>query len=467
MRYVSTRGAAPALDFEGALLAGLAADGGLYLPEAWPSLRPDELRALRGLAYPEAAARIMAPFTAGSFTLQELRQLAHLAYARFGHAAVAPLRQLGPNDWLLELTHGPTLAFKDYALQLVGLLFDRVLARRGERLTILGATSGDTGAAAIAACEGRANLEVFILYPEGRVSEVQRRQMTTVGARNLHALAVEGTFDDCQDIVKTLFGERSFRQKARLAAVNSINWARVMAQIVYYITSAVALGAPDRPVAFSVPSGNFGNVFAGFAALRMGLPVERLIVGSNRNDVLTRFFDTGAMSLGEVHPTLSPSMDIQISSNFERFLFELYERDGAAIAALLSKLRKEGRFEVPAEKLQQARRWFAAARFDDEETLRAIAQTHRRSGIVVDPHTAVGILAAEARRPKADVPVIALATADPAKFPEAVERAVGFRPQLPPALADLHGRAERRHLLPNRAEAVRDFIAARLQELQR
>jgi threonine synthase len=464
MRYVSTRGAAPALDFEGALLAGLAADGGLYLPEAWPALGAAELRRLRGLPYAEAAARIMAPFAAGSFTLEELRALARQAYERFGHAAVAPLRQLGPNDWLLELTHGPTLAFKDYALQLVGLLFDRVLERRGERLTILGATSGDTGAAAIAACEGRPSLEVFILYPEGRVSEVQRRQMTTVAASNVHALAIEGTFDDCQDIVKTLFAERGFRQEARLAAVNSINWARVMAQIVYYVTSAVALGAPDRPVAFSVPSGNFGNVFAGFAALRMGLPVERLIVGSNRNDVLTRFFDTGAMSLGTVHPTLSPSMDIQISSNFERFLFELFDRDGAAVAAMLGKLRKEGRFEVLGDHLRRARSWFAAARFDDEETLRGIAETHRRTGAVVDPHTAVGILAAHARRPPPEVPVIALATADPAKFPDAVERATGMKPELPPALADLHARPERRHLLPNDADAVRRVISARLQE---
>jgi threonine synthase len=465
MRYVSTRGAAPALDFEGALIAGLAADGGLYLPEAWPSLRPDEVRALRGLSYAEAAARIMAPFTQGSFSLEELRELTHQAYSRFGHAAVAPLRQLGPNDWLLELTHGPTLAFKDYALQLVGLMFDRVLARRGERLTILGATSGDTGAAAIAACEGRANLEVFILYPEGRVSEVQRRQMTTVAAPNLHAVAIEGTFDDCQDIVKTLFAEHGFRQEARLAAVNSINWARVMAQIVYYVTSAVALGAPDRAIAFSVPSGNFGNVFAGFAALRMGLPVERLIVGSNRNDVLTRFFDTGAMSLGQVHPTVSPSMDIQVSSNFERFLFELHARDGAAVAALLGKLRKEGRFEVAEDKLSQARRWFAAARFFDDDTLRAIAETYHRTGIVVDPHTAVGILAAEARRPAPQVPVIQLATADPAKFPDAVQKATGLRPELPPALADLHRRPERRRLLPNDATAVRDFISARLQEV--
>ncbi len=464
MRYVSTRGAAPALDFEGALLAGLAADGGLYLPEAWPQLSPSELRRLRGLPYAETAARVMEPFVGSCFSGEELRELTGAAYAPFRHAAVAPLRQLGPGDWLLELIHGPTLAFKDYALQLVALMFERVLVRRGERLTILGATSGDTGAAAIAACEGRAGLDVFILYPEGRISPVQRRQMTTVAAPNVHAMAVEGTFDDCQDIVKALFADGAFHREARLAAVNSINWARVMAQTVYYVTAAVVLGAPERAVAFSVPSGNFGNVFAGFAALRMGLPVARLIVGSNRNDVLTRFFETGAMSLGPVHPTLSPSMDIQISSNFERFLFELHDRDGLAVAALIGQLRAEGGFAVPAERLARAKNWFSAASFNDEETLAGIAETHRRAGVTVDPHTAVGILAAAARRPPAEVPVVALATADPAKFPEAVERATGTAPDLPAWLADLHDRPERVHLLANDAAAVRGFIARRLRE---
>jgi threonine synthase len=462
MRYVSTRGAAPALDFEGALLAGLAEDGGLYLPEAWPGLEPQALRALAGLPYAEAAARIMEPFTGSCFTSEELRALTGEAYAGFRHAAVAPLRQLDANDWLLELTQGPTLAFKDYALQLVAPMFDRVLARRGERLTILGATSGDTGAAAIAACEGRERLDIVILYPEGRVSEVQRRQMTTVAAANVHALAIEGTFDDCQDIVKALFADSEFRRRARLAAVNSINWARVMAQIVYYVTSAVALGAPERKIAFAVPSGNFGNVFAGYAAARMGLPIERLIVGSNRNDVLTRFFESGIMSLGTVHPTLSPSMDIQVSSNFERFLFELYDRDGGAVAGLIGSLRRDGRFDVGAGRLAEARRSFAAARFDDEETLQAIAETHARCGVVVDPHTAVGLLAARERRPRAQVPVVALATADPAKFPDAVERAIGRRPALQPWLADLIHRPERRHLLPNDTAAVRRFIAERL-----
>ncbi len=464
MRYVSTRSAAPALDFEGTLLAGLAADGGLYVPEQWPALAPAELHRLRGLGYAEAAARIMEPFVGSSFSGDELASFARQAYAAFRHPAVAPLRQLGANDWLLELTAGPTLAFKDYALQLVAPMFDRVLARRGERLTILGATSGDTGAAAIAACEGHDRLEIFILYPEGRVSEVQRRQMTTVTARNVHAAAIAGTFDDCQDIVKALFADQSFRDEVHLAAVNSINWARVMAQIVYYVTAAVALGGPDRAVAFSVPSGNFGNVFAGYAAARMGLPVERLIVGSNRNDVLTKFFDTGVMGLGTVHPTLSPSMDIQISSNFERFLFELYDRDGEAVGALIGNLRREGRFEVPAERLKRAKRLFAAARFDDDETLEAMTRIHARTGILADPHTAVGILAAAARRPEGEVPVIALATADPAKFPEAVARATGVRPALPTALADLYERPERRNLLPNDADAVRRFIQARLRE---
>ncbi len=464
MRYVSTRSAAPALDFEGALIAGLAADGGLYLPEAWPAIGAAELSALRGLSYAEAAARIMAPYIGSCFTGEELRTLTHQAYAGFRHAAVAPLRQLDANDWLLELTHGPTLAFKDYALQLVGLMFERVLARRGERLTILGATSGDTGAAAIAACEGRDRLDVFILYPEGRVSEVQRRQMTTVAAGNVHAVAIEGTFDDCQDLVKTLFADRAFREKARLAAINSINWARVMAQIVYYVTAAVALGAPDRAIAFSVPSGNFGNAFAGYAARRMGLPVDRLIIGSNRNDVLTRFFETGTMALERAHPTLSPSMDIQISSNFERLLFELHDGDGAAVQRLIQDLRSQRRFAVAQDKLTRAKAVFAAARFDDAETLRAIAETHARTGIVVDPHTAVGLLAAKACRPEPEVPVVTLATADPAKFPDAVARAIGLRPALPPALADLHERKERRTLLPNDAGAVRRFMAERSRE---
>ncbi len=464
MRYASTRSAAPALDFEGVLIAGLAADGGLYLPEAWPQIGAAEFRALGGVSYAEAAARIMAPYVGSCFTGEELRGLTHQAYAGFRHAAVAPLRQLDVNDWLLELTHGPTLAFKDYALQLVGLMFDRVLARRGERLTVLGATSGDTGAAAIAACEGRQRLDVFILYPEGRVSEVQRRQMTTVAAENVHAIAIEGTFDDCQDLVKALFADRAFCEEARLAAVNSINWARVMAQIVYYVTAATALGAPDRTVAFSVPSGNFGNVFAAYAARRMGIPVRRLIVGSNRNDVLTRFFETGAMTLSAVHPTLSPSMDIQISSNFERLLFELYDGDGAAVRSLIEKLRSAGRFAVAEDKLARAREVFAAVRFDDAETLRGIAETYAQTGIVVDPHTAVGLLAARACRPEPEVPVITLATADPAKFPGAVERAIGLRPALPPALSDLHRRKERRTLQPNDAGAVRRFIQDRLRE---
>ncbi len=460
MRYVSTRGAAQALDFEGVLLAGLAADGGLYMPEHWPFFGEAQLRALRGRSYADAAAEIVSPFVGSCFTAEELRDLARQAYSGFRHPAVAPLYQLAANDWLLELTHGPTLAFKDYALQLVGLLFDHVLARRGERLTILGATSGDTGAAAIAACAGRERLDVFILFPEGRISDVQRRQMTTVGAENVHAIAVKGTFDDCQDLVKALFADRGFRESARLAAVNSINWARVMAQIVYYVTAAVALGAPDRAIAFSVPSGNFGNVFAGYAARRMGLPIDRLIVGSNRNDVLTRFFETGTMSLGMVHPTLSPSMDIQISSNFERLLFELYDRDGAAVARLIQELRAERRFAVSAKALESARAVFAAARFDDAQTLRGIAETHAASGVLIDPHTAIGVLAARACRPASEVAVVALATADPAKFPDAIERAVGSKPALPPMLADLLDREERQVSLPNDVDAVRNFINA-------
>jgi threonine synthase len=464
MRYISTRGAAPALDFEEALLAGLAADGGLYLPESWPQLDRDQFRRLAGLPYAEAAAAVMAPFVGPALAEDELGRLAQEAYAGFDHRAVAPLVQLGPADWLLELFHGPTLAFKDYALQLVGRLFDHVLERRGETVTIVGATSGDTGSAAIEACRDRARIRVFILHPKGRVSEVQRRQMTTVLADNVCNIAIMGSFDDCQDLVKAMFADRRFRDEMRLGAVNSINWARVMAQIVYYVTAGVALGAPDRSVAFAVPTGNFGNVFAGYAASRMGLPVAKLVVGSNRNDILTRFFRTGAMAAGEVHATVSPSMDIQISSNFERLLFELMDRDGSAVADLMGRFRREGTLRLDPSRWRRATTLFDAARFDDEETLAAIARVRRETGLLLDPHSAIGVAAGAACRPDASVPVIALATAHPAKFPEAVERATGTRPALPPRLADLHRRPERMTVLPNDLAAVEAFIRGTIAE---
>ncbi|MCG8358783.1 MAG: threonine synthase, partial [Kiloniellales bacterium] len=369
MRYISTRGRAPALAFDDVLLTGLARDGGLYLPESWPRFSEDEIRALAGLSYAEVAYRVIRPFVGGAIEDETLRAMAEATYAGFHHAAVAPLKQLDSRVWLMELFHGPTLAFKDYALQLVGRLFDQVLAARGLTITIVGATSGDTGSAAIEACRGRERVEIFILHPKGRVSEVQRRQMTTITDANVHNIAIEGSFDDCQDLVKALFNDTGFRDEVRLSAVNSINWARIMAQIVYYFQAAVALGAPERDVAFSVPSGNFGNVFAGYAAKQMGLPVGRLIVGSNRNDILARFFASGAMTMAPVEPSLSPSMDIQVSSNFERLLFDLLGRDGAAVERTLNGFRQSGSYTLEGEALAQARALFSGFRLDDAATL--------------------------------------------------------------------------------------------------
>ncbi|MGE4217971.1 MAG: threonine synthase, partial [Alphaproteobacteria bacterium] len=388
----------------------------------------------------------------------DLRRIAHESYAGFGHAAIAPLKQLDANLWLMELFHGPTIAFKDMAMQMLARLFDHVLKRRGERVTIVGATSGDTGSAAIEACRDREAIDVFILFPAGRVSEVQRRQMTTVDAPNVHAIAVEGTFDDCQDIVKALFNDQAFRDEMALSAVNSINWARVMAQIVYYVHAALALGAPDRPVAFSVPSGNFGNVYAGYAAQAMGLPVGGLILGSNRNDILTRFIDHGDMSMATVHPTISPSMDIQVASNFERFLFDLYGRDGMALADAMTRFRAERRLDVGADRLARSQATFAAYRLDDDETRAVIRAEYERTGELLDPHSAIGVGAARARHHDASVPVVALATAHPAKFPDAVEAARGIRPALPPRMADLFDRPERMTQLPNDIAAIQRFV---------
>jgi threonine synthase len=461
MKYVSTRGAAPALGFDDVLLAGLAADGGLYVPDAWPRFSAEEVRALAGLPYAEVALAVMRPFVVGTIAEDDLRAIVADAYAGFGHAAVAPLKQLDQRTWLMELFHGPTLAFKDYALQVVGRLFDHVLAQRGERVTIVGATSGDTGSAAIEACRDRARIDLVILHPRGRVSEVQRRQMTTVLAGNVHNVAIEGTFDDCQDLVKAMFNDAAFRAEMRLSAVNSINWARIMCQTAYYFAAGAALGAPEREVAFAVPTGNFGNVYAGYAARAMGLPVARLIVGSNRNDILTRFFETGAMTIAEVHPSLSPSMDIQVSSNFERLLFDLYGRDGAAVGEAMAAFRASGRLDAGEERWRRALRLFDGYRRNDEETLAEIARVRAESGELVDPHTAVGVAAGRARAPAdARVPVVALATAHPAKFPDAVEQATGARPALPPRLADLFEREERVTVLPNDLARVQEFVRA-------
>ncbi len=458
IRYISTRGQAPVLGFEDVLLAGLARDGGLYVPDRWPSLSAGDLRSFRGLDYATLAAELMQPFIARAVPESDFAAMTASAYRHFGHPEVAPLVPLGANEHLLELFHGPTFAFKDFALQLVGPVFDYVLKRRGERITILGATSGDTGSAAIAALAGRESVDVFILHPKGRVSDIQRLQMTTVDAANIHNIAIEGTFDDCQDLVKAAFNDLALRDALKLSAVNSINWARVAAQIVYYVWAALKLGAPLREVAFAVPTGNFGNVYAGYAARQMGLPIAQLIVGSNRNDILTRFFEDRSMEMRAVEPSLSPSMDIQVSSNFERLLFDLLGRDGARVAAGMAEFRRTGRLAVDDAAWQKARAIFSAARFGDEETLDWIRRIRDETGRVVDPHSAIGIAAGRARRRDPAVPLIALATAHPAKFGGAVKRAIGAEPPLPPALADLAKRREHCVMLPNSAPQLFDYL---------
>ncbi|QJU56650.1 threonine synthase [Sphingomonas sp. AP4-R1] len=461
MRYISTRGSAPALDFEGATLAGLASDGGLYVPAAWPSLSSDEIAGLAGLSYADTAAAVMAPFVGEALTPEDLRELCVAAYGRFDHAAVTPLVQLDPSNWLLELFHGPTLAFKDVALQLLGLLFERFLSTRDTHLTVVGATSGDTGSAAIDALAGRAKVDIFMLHPAGRVSEVQRRQMTTVLSPNVHNIAIEGSFDDAQAMVKAMFAHQSFSGRFQLSAVNSINWARLMAQVVYYFYAAVRLGAPGRPVAFSVPTGNFGDVFAGYVAARMGLPVARLIVATNVNDILHRALSAGDYSVGTVTPTAAPSMDIQVSSNFERLLFDLHGRDGLALAATMRGFEETKRLAIPQAMIGQASELFTSARIDPDSMALAMRGAWENSGQLLDPHTAIGLAAAHAADLPADVPIVTLATAHPAKFPDAVERGTGQRPQLPARIGDLFDREERYETLPAELEAVEAYIAER------
>ncbi|HNB27868.1 MAG TPA: threonine synthase [Alphaproteobacteria bacterium] len=458
MRYVSTRGAAPALSFTDVLLAGLARDGGLYVPETWPRLTAAEIRALRGLSYEEIALRVMRPFVGGEIADADLKAMIDAAYGAFRHQAVAPLKQLDDNLWLMEQFHGPTLAFKDLALQLVGRLYDHVLGRQGKRVTIIGATSGDTGSAALEACRDRGAIDIFILHPKGRVSEVQRRQMTTIPSANVFNIAIEGSFDDCQDMVKAMFNDHAFRDSINMSAVNSINWARVMAQVVYYVVAAVALGAPDRRIGFAVPSGNFGNIFAGYVARQMGLDLAPLIVGANRNDILARFFTSGRMEIAEVVPSLSPSMDIQVSSNLERLLFDLFDRDGQRLAAAMTEFRKSGKFVAPEAGWAKVKGLFRAASLDDEGTLAMMRELHRTTGELIDPHSAIGIHAAMTCRGDAETPIVALATAHPAKFPDAVERATGIRPALPAFLADLHDRPERVSALPNNVRTVQDYV---------
>jgi threonine synthase len=457
MRYVSTRGNAPVLSFDDVLLTGLARDGGLYVPETWPQLLPEQLRRFAKRPYDAVAVEVMWPYVEGSIERGDFESMVFDAYSTFDHPDVCPVRPLGGGVWLLELFHGPTLSFKDVALQLVGQLFEHELRKRGEHLTIVGATSGDTGSAAIDACKDRETLDVFMLHPEGRVSEVQRRQMTSVLSSNIHNIAIQGTFDDCQDLVKAMFADFEFRDRHHLSAVNSINWGRILAQVVYYVRTAAVLGAPDTPVAFAVPNGNFGNVFAAWVARQMGVPITSLIIGSNENDILTRFVETGVMEMHDVVPTTSPAMDIQVSSNFERLLFELLGRDGNEVADRMARFRDEGRVDL-SDVLAPMREVFSAARIDDDAVTRIIAATYKRSDVVVDPHTAVGLGAAALLHHDTSVPIVCVATAHPAKFPDAVEDAIGERPELPEALADLLTREERCTRLPNDLEAIEAHI---------
>jgi threonine synthase len=459
MDYVSTRGSAPALDFEGATLAGLASDGGLYVPREWPRFSESEIAALAGLPYADLAARVMQPFVGDSLAPERLLELSQQAYGRFAHAAVTPLVQLDERNWLLELFHGPTLAFKDVALQLLGLLFEEFLSQRDERLTIVGATSGDTGSAAIDAVAGRERIDIFMLHPKGRVSDVQRRQMTTVRAPNVHNIAIEGSFDNAQAMVKRMFGDTAMTGRFRISAVNSINWARLMAQVVYYFAAALQLGAPQRKVAFSVPTGNFGDVFAGHVAARMGLPIERLVVATNVNDILHRALSSGDYSTGTVTPTAAPSMDIQVSSNFERLLFDVGGRDGAALAEQMRGFEASKAMQLTNAQREGAGALFASARADADETSQAMRWAYEKCGEVIDPHTAIGLHAARQQELPAGVPVVTLATAHPAKFADAVERATGTRPPLPARVGDLFAREESCVDLPGEYAAVAAYVA--------
>jgi len=457
MQYVSTRGEAPVLGFSDALLAGLARDGGLYVPSEWPQFSATEIRAMRGLAYPDLAVRVLTPFVDGEIEPGAFERMVREAYATFRHAAVCPLVQVGANRFILELFHGPTLAFKDVAMQLLARLMDHVLAERGARATIAGATSGDTGGAAIEAFAGRDRTDIFILFPDGRVSPVQQRQMTTSTEKNVHALAIEGNFDDCQALVKAMFNDHGFRDRVALSGVNSINWARIMAQIVYYFSSAISLGSPDRPVSFTVPTANFGDMFAGYAAKRMGLPIERLVIATNDNDILARTFESGVYEMREPIATTSPSMDIQLSSNFERLLFESAGRDAATVRRYMDGLKQSGSFAIETAQMARLRADFSAGRAVMGEVDETIRRQLAATGYLLDPHTATGIHVADALA-RSDVPMIVLATAHAAKFPAAVAQASGITPELPEWLAGLMSRKERFTVLPSELKMVEDYI---------
>ncbi len=461
MRYISTRGTAPKLSFEEAVLAGLASDGGLYVPETVPTLSAEEIVAMQPLNYCELAYNIISRFTGDSVEQSALKKIIDESYKNFRHKEVAPLKKLDANTYLLELFHGETLAFKDFALQFLGRLLEYFLKKNKRKIVIVGATSGDTGSAAIAGCRGRANMDIFILYPHGRVSNVQRLQMTTVPDANVHNIAIDGSFDDCQDIVKALFADAAFRDKHNLTAVNSINWARILAQIVYYFYAGLKLGAPEKKISFSVPTGNFGDIYAGYIAKRMGLPIDQLIIATNRNDILARTLATGTYGMAGVEPSLSPSMDIQISSNFERLLFDLYGRDGKTIAGMMDNFRKDKKLVLSEAALSRLRKEFAAASANDDETLATIKSCYQETGELLDPHTAVGLCAGN-KAHSGNSPLVILATAHPAKFPDAVKAASAVHPALPAHLADLFSRPENFERLGNDVAAVKKFIAGKI-----
>ena len=458
MEYISTRGAASPLSFEQVTLAGLAGDGGLYVPQSWPSFSPAEITDMAGLSYVETAVRVMQPFVGDALDEAELRDICEQAYGRFSHAAVTPLVQLDGRQWLLELFHGPTLAFKDVALQLLGLLFEKFLARQDKHLTVVGATSGDTGSAAIDALAGRDKVDIFMLHPDGRISDVQRRQMTTVRAPNVHNIAIDGSFDDAQAMVKRMFADQEVTNRFSISAVNSINWARLMAQVVYYFYAASQLGAPHRKIAFSVPTGNFGDVFAGYVASKMGLPIERLIVATNVNDILHRALSAGDYSTGTVTPTAAPSMDIQVSSNFERLLFDLEGRDGTKTAVRMAAFEQTHNMQIDPSMREAASSIFTSHRVDPDDMSLAMRWAQDKAGHVIDPHSAIGLAAAQNADLDPAVPVVTLATAHPAKFPDAVERATGIRPSLPRRVGDLFDREEKYTKLPGTYDAVKSFI---------
>ena len=460
MRYISTRGEAPSLDFVDVMLAGLARDGGLYVPERWPTIDRATVGKLAGKPYAEVAVEVIRPFVGDGIAEADLARMAREAYGSFRHPAVAPLTQLDPSLFVLELFHGPTLAFKDLAMQFVARLMDHVLHQHAERTTIVVATSGDTGGAAVEAFRGRAQVDVVVLFPQGRISEVQRRMMSTVPDSNVHALAIEGTFDDCQTLVKAMFNHHAFRDRVRLSGVNSINWARVAIQVVYYFTAAVALGAPHRKIAFTVPTGNFGDVYAGYVASRMGLPIDRLVVATNVNDILVRTFATGTYEIRDVIATTSPSMDIQVSSNFERLLFDAYGRDAQAVRALMASLAQHRRFVLSASAIKELRSLFTTDRADEQESAAEIRAWVREADYCVDPHTAVALAVAEKEKRDPSVPMVVLSTAHPAKFPDAVKAACGVTPALPDTLADLGRRNERIVVLSADQTAVERYVTS-------